>query len=132
MPNNRPYLKFKSMDAGVMTADVDGVATECIFHDSIRYQIDYTDVGSPVGVISVQVCETGLDADFVDYPMTSDMITITTGDGALNGSGTIDISGVGAGKIMINIRDPFGFIRPKFTSSSGGTGDTITATSGAR
>ncbi len=132
MPNIRPFKQFKFMDDGDMTAHVVGTKTDCQFHENINYDFSYTVTGVPVGVLSVQVCNSGLDADFVDYPLLAAMFTKVTGDGALNGNGTIDISGVGAGRILININDPFGFVRPKYTFTSDGTGALINCIGGAK
>ena len=133
-PGNTVYsiANGAHMVAEVMTADITPDGINCEHFSNIRFQIAYTGVNSPVGVISVQVRETKLDADFVDFPLVSSMVTIVTGDGVIAADGTIDISGVAAGKILLNLNDPFGELRVKYTFGSAGTGDTMDIRVGAR
>lgn len=129
----RPFSKYDLIPAGsVMTANIIGPAVRCETLSQVRNQLSYTGVDAAVGVISVQTCESGIEADFVDWPITADMFKVISGDGALNGSGTIDISGGGAGRIDFNITDVHGFLRFKYTYTSDGIGDTMHGIGGAR
>lgn len=124
MPSRRPFNNVKLVDAGDMTGDVVSPVTDCIFHKQHTYDVRYTDADSPVGVLSVQVSDTNVAADFVNYPLTDDMVTIVSGDGAL-ASGVVDISGVDPGRVLFNFIHPFGFSRFKYTSTSDGIADTV-------
>lgn len=128
-----PHLQHKPIDVNApMTADIVGQASRCKTLSNVRYDVTYTVTGVPVGVLSVQVCESGIEADFVNYPLLASMVTIVSGDGNLNAGGTIDVSGIGAGRILLNMTDAFGFVRPKWKFTSDGTGAVMNIFGGAR
>lgn len=111
--------------------DFTSPVVDCKFFKNVHWTINYTVTGVPIGVWSVQVADENLDASFSDYPLLATMVTFVTGDGAL-AAGVIDISGVGAGKILLNINDPFGFVRVKYTFTSDGAGALAQIIGGAR
>ncbi len=122
------------LDGDMELASLTPLGINCEHFKNVRFQIDYTDADSPVGVISLQVRETLLadETDFVNFPLVAGMITFVTGDGALASDGTIDISGVGVGKILLNLNDPFGDMRIKYLRTSDGAADLLNVRVGAR
>lgn len=112
-------------------ATIKGTAQKCLSLRNVRYQIRYTDVASPAGKIGVEVCESGLEADFKPWPLLAAAVTIVDGDGVLT-AGAVVIGGVGAGYVLLNLTDVFGFVRPYYTSTGGGAGDTLDIVQGAR
>ncbi len=117
---------------GAMVADIEPPGINCEhFRNNLRFQIAYTDTNSPIGVISVQRCETNIEADFSDITLLAAEIDIVTGDGAL-ATGAIAISGVGAGVIFIRLTNLFGYYRVKYALGSAGTADLMQVRVGAR
>lgn len=107
---------------------------DCKFFTNVHWTVTYTDADSPVGVWSLQVADKNAAASFSNWPLLDTMVTIVTGDGVLttDGTGVIDISGSGAGKFLINVNDPFGFLQLKYTFTSDGDADLAQIICGAR
>lgn len=104
---------------------------DCKFFTNVHWTVTYTNADSPVGVWSLQVADENVVASFSNWPLLDAMFTNVTGDSAL-ATGVIDISGSGPGKFLLNINDPFGFVRLKYTFTSDGDADLAQAICGAR
>lgn len=115
---------------GDMEADVTGSAIECKNFENVRFQMSWTDTASPVGTLIVQGSEDGVT--FHPVTLTAVMFDDLSADATLSADGDIDLDGTAAGGCLLNIKDPYRYMRVFWDVTSGGAADLLNVIAGAR